>query len=70
MLIAIVLHEYLVNEKGVTIALVFSLQSPGEFGAKFDTPQADRFAADRDTSIRKQIFDISVTQIESIVQSN
>jgi hypothetical protein len=33
-----------------------------------DTPTANRFAADSDASLGEQVFDISVAEIESIVE--
>ncbi len=44
------------------------LQSSGVNGSEFDAPEADRFAADGDTSLSQQIFNMAVTQIEAIVQ--
>ena len=37
-------------------------------GAEFYAPEANCYATDGDTSPRQQIFDISVAQIEAIVQ--
>ena len=35
---------------------------------KFDTPESDGFVADSDTSFREQIFDITIAQVESLVE--
>ena len=47
---------------------MFTFQSPGVFGTKLVAPQANRFVADSDSSLYEYIFDISVTQIESILE--
>ena len=36
--------------------------------SEFDTPEADRLPADRDAALGEQIFDISVAEIEAIVE--
>ena len=70
MLLPIDFHEHLIDEESVTIASMLSLQSSGVDGTKLDTPEADRFATDGDASFGKQIFDVAVTQIESVVEPN
>ncbi len=55
-------------KKASAITAVLSFQSPGVCGPKIDTPEANGFAADGDASFGKQIFDVAVTQIESVVQ--
>ena len=50
MLLTIDLDEDFVNVEGVAVASVLSLQAAGINGTKFDTPKADRFAADSNTS--------------------
>ena len=44
------------------------LQTLGEAGAEFDTPKANCFAADDNSSFIQQIFDVSMTWVESIVE--
>ena len=39
MLLATDLHEDLINEEGIAVALVLSLQSSGIFGTEFDAPE-------------------------------
>ena len=39
-------------------------------GAEFDAPKAYSFLADRDASFSQQVFDISMTEIESVVEAN
>ena len=38
MLLTLYLHEYLVDEEGITETLVFSFQAPGVMGAKLIKP--------------------------------
>jgi hypothetical protein len=40
-LLAIDLYEYFIDEEGIAVASVLSLQSPGIETAKLDAPQAD-----------------------------
>jgi hypothetical protein len=68
MLLAVDLHEYFIDEEGVAIASVLPLQSHGIFGAEFDTPQANRFAADDNSSFSQQIFDVSMTEVEPEIE--
>jgi hypothetical protein len=54
--------------KSASVTSVRLIQTLREAGAELDTPQANRFAADSDASLGKKILDISVTQIEAIVE--
>ena len=65
---AIDLHKNFIDEEGVAKASVFPFQSSGVKSAEFDTPEADRFAADSDASFGQEVFDIPMTQIESVVE--
>ena len=60
--------EDFVDIECVAIASVLPLQSLGIFGAEFDTPQANRFAADDNSSFSQQIFDVSMTEIEPEIE--
>jgi hypothetical protein len=60
--------EDFIDEVGVAIASVLPLQSLGIFGAEFDTPQANRFAADSNASLSEKILDLSVAEVEAVVQ--
>jgi hypothetical protein len=68
MLLAIDLHEDLVNVEGVTVAPVLSFQSACVNGTELNTPKADRFAADSDAAFSEQVFYISVAEIEFVVE--
>jgi hypothetical protein len=63
-------HEYFIDVEGITVALVLSLQSSSVYRSEFDTPQPDGFIADSDASFCQEIFDITVAEIESIVEPN
>ena len=43
-------------------------QSSSVYRSEFDTPEADRFTADGDAPLSEKIFDISMTQVEAIVE--
>ena len=49
-LLTVDLHENFIDEEGITIASVLSFQSACINGTELDTPQADRFAANRDAA--------------------
>jgi hypothetical protein len=68
MLLAIDLYEDFVNEERVAIASVLSFQAASIDSPELDTPKADRFTADRDTAFGENVFDISMAEIESIVE--
>ena len=50
------------------LAMMLSLQSPGEPGTELDTPEPNGFVGDCDASLSKQIFDITVAEVESEVK--
>ena len=60
--------EYFIDVEGITVASVLSLQSAGINGSELDAPEPDRFASDSDATLGQQIFDIAVTEIESVVE--
>ncbi|GEM_PF-1178854 len=68
MLLAVDLDENLVDEEGVAVAAMFSLQPLGIEGTKLDTPKTNRLTADDDASLGHEIFTISVARIESVVK--
>ena len=68
MLFAANLHEHFINEEGIAVTLMLSLQAPGVFRSKLDAPKANGFIADRNSAFSQEIFDIAVAEIESIVQ--
>ena len=68
MLLAVDLYEDFIDEEGIAVALVLSLQPPGIFGAELDTPQAYSFITDVYPALSKQVFYITVAQIKSEVE--
>jgi hypothetical protein len=50
-LLTVDLYKYLVNIKSIAVAPMPSLQAPGIFRSEFDTPKANCFAADSDSSL-------------------
>ena len=60
--------EDFVDEECISIALMATLQSSSVNGAEFDAPQADRLSGDSDPTLCQKVFNISVTEIESIVE--
>jgi hypothetical protein len=50
--------------------LVISAKSFGEFGAELRAPKPDGLIAHRITTLGQQILNISMTQIESVVEPN
>jgi hypothetical protein len=69
-LFAFYLHEYLIYIERITVALVFSTEPSGEFGSEFRAPKPDAFIAYSDAPLGEQILNISVTEIESVVEPN
>ncbi len=70
MLPTIDFHENLVDEEGVTITTVLSLQPSSILCTKFDAPEPDSLAADGNASLGQKIFNIPVAEIESMVEPN
>ena len=68
MLLAIDLHEDFIDEERVTGASMLALQSSCEHGSKLDAPESYGFVADNDTAFGKKIFNITVAQVESILE--
>jgi hypothetical protein len=68
MLFALNLNEDFIDKESIPIALVPPSKSPGVFGPKLDTPQPDRFVADRNSAFGHEILDITSTQIEAVIE--
>jgi hypothetical protein len=69
-LFALNFHEYFIYIESVTISLVISANSFREFGAELRAPKPDGLIAHRNTTLGQQILNISMTQIESVVEPN
>ncbi len=61
-------HEHLINEERVTTALMLSSQSLGIFRPEFIAPQANGLVANLNTALWQQIFEITMTEVESVVE--
>ena len=68
MLFPLNLNEHLINEEGVTISLMLPSQSLGIYRSKLITPKADSLITDLDAPLGHQVFDVAVTQVETMVQ--
>jgi hypothetical protein len=44
-------HEDFINEEGISVALMFSPESPGVLGSEFDAPETDRLVADGNAAL-------------------
>ena len=62
------IYEYFIHAEGASEALMFSFQSPGIFCAELDAPEPNALIADGDSSLGEQVFNITMTEIESVVQ--
>jgi len=60
--------EDFVDVESVAVASVLAFQAPSVFWTEFDTPKADGFTADSDAALGEKIFDISMAQVEAIVE--
>ena len=69
-LFALNFHEYFIYIESVTIAPVISAKSFREFGAELRAPKPDSLIAHRNTTLGQQILDISMTQIDSVLEPN
>ena len=67
-MLAIDFDEDFIDVEGVAIATVTTFQAAGINGSKFDAPQADRFSGDSYASFSQEIFDIPMTEIETVVE--
>jgi hypothetical protein len=67
-LLTVDLHEHFIDIERVAIGLMFSFQSSSVQAAELNAPEPDRFPSDDDASFSQKVFDISMAQIESIVE--
>jgi hypothetical protein len=70
MLLTIDLYEHFIDKECVAVSSVLSLQTPCIFGTEFNTPQSDGFIADSDTSFGKEIFNVTLAEVETIIEPN
>jgi hypothetical protein len=60
--------EDFIYEERVAIAPVLSLQAASVESTELETPQANGFATDGNATFSEEIFDVAVTQFETIVE--
>lgn len=70
MLFAVDLHKDLVDIEGIAAATVVPLQPPSVLGTKLDAPETYRLSSDGDASFGEEVFDVAMTQIESVVKAD
>ena len=68
MLLAIYLYEYFINVEGISVAPMFAFQLACINGSELNAPESYRFSTDCDASLSQEIFDITVAEIESIIE--
>ena len=62
------LDEDFIDKERIPESLVSTLQTPGIFRPKLVAPQPNRFITDFNSTFSQKIFDIAVTEIESMVE--
>ena len=68
MLLTIDLHEDLVDEERIAITTVSPFETTSISSTKFNAPKSDGFVANNDASLREQVFDITIAEVESMVE--
>jgi len=63
----VALNEDLINEKGAAVALTLSSQSFDIVQLKLIMRQASGFIADSNPLLRHQVFDVTMTQVKSLI---
>jgi hypothetical protein len=61
-------HENLIELEGITVTLMPAAKLRGVLRAELDTPQSNGLAADRDSAPGHEIFDITSTQIKTVIE--
>ena len=60
--------EDFIDEEDITLSSVLPLQSSSIQSAELDAPEANCFSGYSDASLGEKIFDIAVTEVESIIE--
>ena len=60
--------EHFIDVEGIPEASVLPFQSPSVQRAEFDAPKANRFTSDNNAALCQEIFYVTVTEIEAIVE--
>ena len=61
--------EDFIDEEGITVASVLSLQSTRVYCAELNAPEVDRFSAGGDATFGEEIFDIPMAEAEVEVEA-
>jgi hypothetical protein len=69
MLFAVDLHKDFIDVKGVAVTSVLSFQPAGINCPELDAPRSDSFATYSDATFCEEIFNISMAEIEAVVDS-
>jgi hypothetical protein len=67
-LLAVYFYEDFIDVKCIAVTPVLALKASGINGPELDTPKADRFPGDGDAAFGQEIFNISMTYVESEVE--
>jgi hypothetical protein len=70
LLLTIDLHENLIKIKSVAISMMSSFKLASILSTELDTPEPNGLVTDSNVSLCKQIFNITMTQIETLVEPN
>jgi len=57
-----------INVKGIPVTQVLTFRATDEEGSEFCTPEADGFATYGDMPFSEEILNISMTEVEALVQ--
>ena len=68
LLLAINPDEDFIDVEGIAVASMAAFQTPRVNCAEFNAPEADGLASDDDAAFSEKVFDVSVAEIESIVE--
>jgi hypothetical protein len=60
--------EYFVDEEGVAESSVLSFQSADVYRPELNAPEADGLVGDSYASFGKQVFNIAMAEVKSVVQ--
>jgi len=60
-------HENFINVECIAVTLLLTFQSPGVYGAEFNAPQANGLIADINSTLGKQIFNVSMAEVKPVV---
>ena len=67
-MLAVDLHEDLIEVERIAVASVSLFESASVSSAKLEPPESDGFVADTNASFGEQILDITIAQIEAMVE--